>query len=416
MARSSFRQAVGNATRSGSSAGTAAGERFERFWPLLYVLFLPNLGAPISALLHSHADPLRLAVALMSAALFIAVYLWAAWRSDLAGLPAPSLAPRSLAAWRWGPVVVLTGLSVVLIVAQGSSCVRLLILTGAVAGGRLLPASALGTMCVLALLAVLLGWTSGDTAADVGAATLWTIVAVLLTMIVCRLRRTIGALHAAREENARLAVETERLRFARDLHDLLGQDLTRIALQSDVAEALAFTVPERSLAAVREIGTAARAALHEVRAAVAGYRQPTLASELCGAVQILAAAGIAARQLGEPVAVHPAVEAVLAWTVREGVTNVVKHSHARHCTLALADDGDTVCVAVIDDGHGGGDGTADSAEASGSGLAGLAERAAALGGTCEAGPRPEGGFRLVVRVPAARASRERAAEPARRPA
>jgi len=204
---------------------------------------------------------------------------------------------------------------------------------------------------------------------------------------------------------ARLAIEAERLRFARDLHDLLGHDLARIALQSELAEALVLAAPDQAIVAMREVGDAARTALREVRAAVAGYRRPTLASELRGAGEILAAAGIAYRHEGEVGALPPAVEAVLAWAVREGVTNAVKHSRARHCTVRVTREGGYAGVEVCDDGTGAGTGScADGPGAltsgeGGSGLPGLAERAAAEGGHCKAGPRPSGGFCLSVMLP-----------------
>jgi two-component system sensor histidine kinase DesK len=256
-------------------------------------------------------------------------------------------------------------------------------------------------VAALAVLAAALGWLAHDSVDDLGSAAFWTVMASLLTVIINYQRRTNRDLQVAREEIARLAVEAERLRFARDLHDLLGHDLARIALQSEVAEALAPTAVDQAIAVMREVGSVARTALHEVRAAVAGYRQPTLASELRGAGELLAAAGIAYRCEDDRVPLPPAVEATLAWAVREGVTNVVKHSRARNCTIRVTNTGGFAGVEVIDDGHGASmDGSQPSPSVSGgSGLAGLAERAAALGGRCEAGPFPGGGFSLSVILP-----------------
>lgn len=210
---------------------------------------------------------------------------------------------------------------------------------------------------------------------------------------------TSRALRVARAEIARLAVEAERLRFARDLHDLLGHDLAHIALKSELAEALVPTAPEQAVVAIREIGQASRASLRTARAAVAGYRQPTLAAELRNAAQILNAAGIEYRQGGEEVSAPPAVEAVLAWAVREGVTNTVKYSQARSCTVRLTETAEQVGVEIHDDGMGYGRESVPASGPGGSGLAGLAERATALGGYCAAGPRPEGGFHLQVALP-----------------
>src|SRR5262249_42532339 len=105
-------------------------------------------------------------------------------------------------------------------------------------------------------------------------------------------------------------------------------------------------------------------------------------------------AGIAAR-IEEDAGVLPvAVDALLAWAVREGVTNVVRHSRARTCTIRVGVDGEVARVELRDDGRG-----TDGIAPSGSGLVGLAERAAAGGGCMRAGPLPEGGFGLVVGAP-----------------
>src|SRR5262249_38244164 len=125
------------------------------------------------------------------------------------------------------------------------------------------------------------------------------------------------ALRVAREELARLAVAEERLRFARDLHDLLGHTLSLIALKSELAGRLARPGPERGAAEIADGEAAARAALGEVREAVAGYRRPTLAGELGAARELLAAAGIALAQGGDPGELPFDVEAALAWAVRE---------------------------------------------------------------------------------------------------
>ena len=207
--------------------------------------------------------------------------------------------------------------------------------------------------------------------------------------------RTIQELRTAREEIARLAVSEERLRFARDLHDLLGHSLSLIVLKSELAGRLAEAAPARAGAEIRDVESVARAALREVREAVAGYRQPTLAEELRGAREMLAASGIDYWCDAAPVGLPTATEAVLAWTVREGVTNVIRHSRAARCTIRVTRDEDSAGVEVLDDGCG-----ASCAETgTGSGLRGLVERVAVQGGDFAAGPDPAGGFRLRVRLP-----------------
>ncbi len=386
--------------------------RFARFWPLLWLVWLPALIQAIAEFFHARPTPPRLIAVLAGLALFIAIYLWAAWHSDVTR--GASLAPLPPASWRWrwAPIAMLTALSVILILGDGPRWLGLLIYTCACATGRLPLGQATRAVVLLMLFTVVLGLLQHDAWPDLVLEPFWVGITGTSVILLSYLRRTNHALRAAREEVARLAVEAERLRFARDLHDLLGHDLARIALQSELAEALVPAAPDQAVAAMREVGDAARTALREVRAAVAGYRRPTLASELRGAGEILAAAGIAYRREGEADALPPAVEAVLAWAVREGVTNAVKHSRARHCIVRVTREGGYAGVEVCDDGAGasgsaGAGGNANSSPVAltsgygGSGLTGLAERAVAEGGRCEAGPRPGGGFCLSVVLPVA---------------
>src|SRR2546427_3787954 len=160
-------------------------------------------------------------------------------------------------------------------------------------------------------------------------------------------------LSLAREQIARLAVGEERLRFARDLHDLLGHSLSVIALKSELAGRLITRSPGLAAHEVEDIEKVARDALREVREAVAGYRQPTLAAELAGARGALMAAGIEFHVDQENAPLTPAVEAVLAWTVREGVTNVVRHREAKRCAIRISNRDGGVTVEVVDNGRGG---------------------------------------------------------------
>ena len=205
------------------------------------------------------------------------------------------------------------------------------------------------------------------------------------------------ALREARSELAELAVAEERLRFARDLHDLLGHDLSLIALKAELAGKL---LPERvdgAAAELIDIKALTRNALAQVREAVSGYRRPTLASELAGARVALEAAGIELK-VGDPsVSLEPEVESVLAWAVREGATNVIRHSGARHAEITVRPGLADAEVEIIDDGRGG-----PASNGTGHGLDGLRERATAVGGRVDAGEGPGGGFRLRVSVPAHR--------------
>jgi two-component system, NarL family, sensor histidine kinase DesK len=167
-----------------------------------------------------------------------------------------------------------------------------------------------------------------------------------------------------------------------------------IALKSQLAGRLLGQEPDRAAAEVAEIGQVSREALEEVRDTVTGYRRRTLGDELDGARKALSAAGIEATIERAQMALGPETEAILAWAVREGTTNVIRHSGARRCEIRIRAGAQGAAVEVLDDGSG-----HNRRDGGGSGLAGLAERASRERGRVEAGPRPEGGFRLRVIVP-----------------
>ena len=201
-------------------------------------------------------------------------------------------------------------------------------------------------------------------------------------------------LREAREDLARMAVADERLRFARDLHDLLGHSLSVIALKSELAGELVATDPAGAATEMREVEQVARRSLAEVREAVGGYRQVALAAELVGARAALDAAGVRVTIDDSPRNLPGPVEAVLGWAVREGVTNVVRHSGAASAQVRFERDDGRVAVEITDDGPGGGEPCTR-----GSGLAGLAERVAAGGWQLKTGQLSEGGYRLRVELP-----------------
>lgn len=218
----------------------------------------------------------------------------------------------------------------------------------------------------------------------------------LLMLLMRDLRTRNLELMEARAELADVAVAAERERFARDLHDLLGHTLSVVALKAELAGRLLPDRPEQAAIEMGEVEAVARQALGEVRQAVSGYHQPTLDGELAGARMALSTAGIEAEIERASVTFAPEVEAVLAWAVREGATNVIRHSHARRCTMRISAQLGSAAVEVVDDGPGG-----PAWGGGGHGLAGLAARAHALRGGIEAGPEATGGFRLAVSVPAA---------------
>jgi two-component system sensor histidine kinase DesK len=197
----------------------------------------------------------------------------------------------------------------------------------------------------------------------------------------------------AREQLVELAVARERARLARDVHDILGHSLTVITVKTELAGRLLDSLGpdprlDRVRAEVAEVEALARVALADVRATAAGTRTVSLPGELAAARQALESAGIAADL---PIATDevPAEHRELfAWVVREGVTNVVRHSGARWCGVRL----DAGCVEVRDDGRG------DCPADGGTGLTGLRGRAESAGCRLETGRSPEGGFLLRVRA------------------
>lgn len=187
--------------------------------------------------------------------------------------------------------------------------------------------------------------------------------------------------------------DQERLRLARDLHDLLGHSLSLITIKSQLAHRLlASGDTERAATEISDVERVARESLQDVRHAVDGYRQPGLTSALAGARAALAAAGIETTIEANAEALPTAVDAALAWAVREGVTNVVRHSHATTCSIRLTREGPEARLEITDNGP------PASMNAPGNGLRGLEERAAARGGRVDAGPLPDGGFRLHMSV------------------
>ncbi|MFF5211341.1 sensor histidine kinase [Streptosporangium sp. NPDC000396] len=192
---------------------------------------------------------------------------------------------------------------------------------------------------------------------------------------------------------ARLAVTEERLRFSRDLHDLVGHSLSAIAVKSEVAVKLAKTDAERAAAEMAEVRGLAREALKEIRAAVRGYRTVDLDAELRSMVAVLEAGGIRCTLESPHDEIPEEQGTLLAWVVREGTTNVLRHSSATRCRIAIAlRDGEAV-LEMVNNGVDGMSGRG------GTGLLGLSERVAAVGGVVTAGAGGAGEFRLRATIP-----------------
>ncbi|WP_150248809.1 sensor histidine kinase [Nocardiopsis deserti] len=238
---------------------------------------------------------------------------------------------------------------------------------------------------------------------------------VWLAMVFCGLMFAAGSLSmmwlwdisreavAGQRARAQLAVSEERLRFARDMHDLLGHSLSALAVKAQLAERLVERAPDRAGAEMAEVQVLARQALQQVRSAISGYREVDLVGETEAVRAVLDAGGTKTVTTGlEGLVLPPRTAALAAWVVREGGTNVLRHSDAHECQIGFTLTRDstvgprTLVVEVFNDrARGGGQ---DGRE-SGNGLAGLSERVAMGGGTLSAAHTPEGGFLLRAVLP-----------------
>jgi two-component system sensor histidine kinase DesK len=368
---------------------------YQHFW-LVCLLF------PLMALVREPLVPWRLALGIFALLFFATSYTWIMW-------PHPVHQRTHVRTRSRLSFLLFVALSLQVTVfsfADTLAWLWLFLGVSAMAGVLLPIRSAFAAIVLFTLLplAITIKTHGGIEGID-----WWWLIALMLLvrglgldMIgVARLGNAIRELSTARRELAHMAVIEERLRLSRDLHDLLGQSLSVMTLKSELARGLVQQEPEQCAQELAEIEQVARQLLREVRKTVAGYRQPTLANELEGAQHLLEAAGIdvvVERTTGDlPVA----LDAALAWTVREGVTNVIHHSHAHHCTITLKEVGRRICAEVLNDGSAPepGEGIPERA---GLGLAGLRERVTALGGDMEAGPlaiSSKEGFLLHVELP-----------------
>ncbi|MFG2003176.1 sensor histidine kinase [Spirillospora sp. NPDC048911] len=206
-------------------------------------------------------------------------------------------------------------------------------------------------------------------------------------------------LREVRAELARSAVGEERLRFARDLHDVLGHSLQAVALRAEVAERFVDRDPPRVRKELTEIQTMARAAVQDVREIVRGHRTASLRTELDGISAVLQAAGIRCDRPELPdLPAH--VHESLGWVAREAATNILRHSGASWCRITLAAD-TRVRLEIVNDGADRRSHPAPAGRAAGTGLHGLAERIAAAGGELTAGPGGDGTFHVRASVPLA---------------
>ena len=347
-------------------------------------IWLFYLSQPFEEILHHHHGPTRL-LGLVTLALFAASYLgyfgWMRWAVS---------GPGGMAVWkRLAYLAGMLALVFLMLPSAGQKALTCLVYVAAVA------MLSLDVRVAVAFVALLLGgaelsmrvvpgWSNDG---SYGFAIFLGALAVFATG---RAGQRSLELAATRQDMAKLAVQEERNRFARDLHDILGHSLTVITVKAELAGRLIAANPDRAAAEVADVESLARAALGDVRAAVAGYRELSLAGELVAARAALQAAEIKADL---PTAMDEVPEEnreLFAWVVREGVTNVVRHSGAKRCRMRIS----ARQVEVVDDGKG----PTPGGGASGHGLVGLRERANQVGASVQVGQAPGGGFRLAVKV------------------
>jgi two-component system sensor histidine kinase DesK len=315
---------------------------------------------------------------------FGVVYLlsWLRLRRERQQLGARPPVPVSLG-WFLG----LVALGVVMVLCLGqegtASAVYISVLAVILFPARVALVLVVADAALLVVLGELVpGWSSGA-----GVAFAVCAAAVAMYGIQQMMLRNL-ALMSAHAENAELAVENERTRFARDLHDILGHSLTVITVKAELANKLLDVDTDRARAELADLERLSRDALADVRRAVEGYRELSLPGELARARTALEAAGIDADLPNSVDDVPSDRRELFAWAIREGVTNVIRHSGATRCRVELHRDR----VVVADDGRG------PQPGATGHGLTGLQERARAAQGTVVTRVL-EPGFSLSVVLP-----------------
>jgi len=345
-------------------------------------IWLFFLGNPMGALLRHDAVAER-TTGLVALAIFVPVYLHA-----LSRIPEFHVHRQYLLAWTY--VAVLLACFAAVVPGAGDESMTCLVFVAALAVAAL-PSWQAGAVVVVLFGAITAagygvdGWSAhGNNFAVLLAA------AAVFSFRLAHQRQ--ARLVLAERDLSELAVEEERARIARDLHDILGHSLTVISVKAELAERLLDTDPARARTELEDLQRLSRDALADVRSTAAGIRGISLPGEIASARMALESAGI------EPVLPTVADDVpsrwreLFAWTLREGVTNVIRHSRAGRCEVRL----DAGRIQVCDDGRGPcpDDGT-------GNGLEGLRQRARLAGATVTSGPGADGrGFALVVTVPA----------------
>jgi len=362
------------------TADRPAGFRRGFGW-LVGAVWLFYLGQPLTTTLH-HPPGVAKTVSLVALVAFAVAYVFVFAVTRNSRLTASPVPPTR--AWLW--LAILFGLGLLTMPAAGGDWLVTLVYTGAAAMMMLPPRAGIAFVVGLCALAVVGPVVVPQWHQEQGL--VFAIgLAAFAVFGVTRLAEHNVQLRNAQAEIARLAVAEERARASRDLHDILGHSLTVIAVKAELAGRLMELDPARAGTEIADVERLAREALADIRRTVGAYREVTLESELASARSALAAAGVAAELPASVDGVPPGRNELFGWAVREGVTNVVRHSGARHCTVRVGVD----FVEISDDGRG-----PNGETVKGHGLTGLRERAEQAGGQLAVGRTPEKGFRLRV--------------------
>lgn len=280
------------------------------------------------------------------------------------------------------------------------------VLAGFFAGSILLtvrPVLAVPVSVVVCASAGALVWRFGTPSAapfEALSATVFTAVLALALFGLSRCHRLVAEREHDQRELTRRAISEERLRFARDLHDVLGLSLSAITLKGELTNRLITDEPRRAKEELVELLAMSRRALADVRSVAAGYRELSLDEEWRAVAAVLRVAGVEAVVDRPPIALPDQVATTFAAVLREGVTNVVRHSKASRCELSVRADAEVAWLTVTNDGVDGTD-AAGAAAAHGNGLPNLSFRVGMLGGELSAGIQPDGTHRLFVKIPLA---------------
>ncbi|MFF4216835.1 MULTISPECIES: sensor histidine kinase [Streptomyces] len=231
-----------------------------------------------------------------------------------------------------------------------------------------------------------------------------TLVTGLVVFGLSSLTGLVTRLHAHRADLARSAVASERVRFSRDLHDLLGYNLSAITLKTELVRRLVPDMPEAARNETESVLALSRQSLADVRKVATGYRDMSLSEEAAVTCSMLESAGIEVETAMEMGALPPQIDTVLSTVLREGVTNALRHSRVHHCTIRCWEEDGTVTLCLANDGVDPEEAAREPLQADdpgGSGLGNLTHRLNRVGGSLTTHLGDDGWFRMVARAPLA---------------